>query len=102
MEVRLKENSKAPAGTSVAQGYSVHDQVHARLPTCHGGFGLHYYENSLDDKEHLALVSVCGISDVLVRIIRIASPVTRLDRYVATAAITFRSQCMQSRTESWA
>ena len=42
----------------------------ARIPTSEGQFRLRYYENSLDDKEHLALVlgEVQGRDDVLVRI----------------------------------
>lgn len=41
-----------------------------RLPTDEGDFVLHLYHNSLDDKEHLALVSgaVDGQQDVLTRV----------------------------------
>jgi 3,4-dihydroxy 2-butanone 4-phosphate synthase/GTP cyclohydrolase II len=42
----------------------------ARIPTIYGEFELCHYRNSLDDKEHLALVvgDVAGASDVLVRV----------------------------------
>jgi len=34
----------------------VEDLVQTRLPTANGEFVLHYYSNTLDDKEHIALV----------------------------------------------
>jgi GTP cyclohydrolase II len=48
----------------------VHDVVSARLPTRHGEFALHYYTNTLDNKEHLALVmgDVAKGEDILVRV----------------------------------
>ncbi|GAB6068145.1 hypothetical protein JCM13664_14640 [Methylothermus subterraneus] len=44
--------------------------VRARIPNRYGEFTLHYYENDLDRKEHLALVKgeVKGQSEVLVRL----------------------------------
>jgi 3,4-dihydroxy 2-butanone 4-phosphate synthase/GTP cyclohydrolase II len=44
--------------------------VQTRIPTEHGEFTLHYYSNTLDDKEHVALVKglVKDKQDVLVRI----------------------------------
>jgi GTP cyclohydrolase II len=44
--------------------------VHTPIPTKHGEFILHYYSNTLDDKEHVALVKgeVAGKSNVPVRI----------------------------------
>jgi GTP cyclohydrolase II len=44
--------------------------VQTRIPTKHGEFTLHYYRNSLDDKEHIAFVKgqVSGKDNVLVRI----------------------------------
>jgi len=46
------------------------DLVQTPLPTEHGDFILHYYSNTLDDKEHLALVKgeVAGKENVPVRI----------------------------------
>jgi GTP cyclohydrolase II len=48
----------------------VNDIVNARLPTRHGEFSLHYYTNTLDNKEHLALVmgDVAKGEDILVRV----------------------------------
>jgi 3,4-dihydroxy 2-butanone 4-phosphate synthase/GTP cyclohydrolase II len=34
----------------------IEDLVQTRLPTKHGEFILHYFSNTLDDKEHMALV----------------------------------------------
>lgn len=44
--------------------------VQTRIPTKHGEFILHYYSNTLDDKEHVAFVKgdVKGKDNVLVRI----------------------------------
>jgi GTP cyclohydrolase II len=49
---------------------SIQDQVQTRIPTRYGEFILHYYSNSLDNKEHVALVcgDVAGQDDVAVRI----------------------------------
>ncbi|TPQ25597.1 GTP cyclohydrolase II [Methylomonas sp. EFPC3] len=49
---------------------TVEDKVQTRIPTEHGEFILHYYSNSLDDKEHVAFVKgdVAGKDDVPVRI----------------------------------
>lgn len=49
---------------------SIEDKVQSRIPTKHGEFILHYYSNSLDDKEHVAFVKgdVAGRNDVPVRI----------------------------------
>ena len=49
---------------------SVTDLVQTRIPTQHGEFTLHYYTNSLDNKEHIAFVkgNVAHQSDVPVRI----------------------------------
>lgn len=49
---------------------SIEDKVQTRIPTKHGEFILHYYTNSLDDKEHVAFVKgeVAGKDDVPVRI----------------------------------
>ena len=49
---------------------SIERIVSARMPTAHGEFRLHYYSNSVDDKEHLALVKgdVENGADVLVRV----------------------------------
>lgn len=49
---------------------TVRRRTSARIPTRRGSFHLHYYENSADEKEHLALVvgDVAGRDDVLVRI----------------------------------
>ena len=49
---------------------SVEDKVQTRIPTKHGEFILHYYSNSLDEKEHVAFVKgeVSGCNDVPVRI----------------------------------
>ena len=48
----------------------IEDKVQTRIPTQHGEFILHYYSNSLDDKEHVAFVKgdVVGKDDVPVRI----------------------------------
>lgn len=35
---------------------TIEDKVQTRIPTKHGEFTLHYYSNSLDDKEHMAFV----------------------------------------------
>lgn len=49
---------------------TVEDLVQTRIPTAHGEFMLHYFSNSLDDKEHVAFVKgeVAGKEDVPVRI----------------------------------
>lgn len=49
---------------------SIEDKVQTRIPTKHGEFILHYYSNSLDDKEHVAFVKgdVAGRDNVPVRI----------------------------------
>jgi GTP cyclohydrolase II len=49
---------------------SVTCKTSARIPTRYGDFQLHYYTNTLDDKEHLALCrgDVAGAAEVLVRI----------------------------------
>lgn len=46
------------------------DLVQTPIPTKHGEFILHFYKNSLDDKEHIALVKgqVSGQENVPVRI----------------------------------
>ena len=46
------------------------DLVQTRLPTEHGEFVLHFYSNTIDDKEHIALVKgdVANCKDVPVRI----------------------------------
>jgi len=46
------------------------DLVQTRLPTEHGEFVLHFYSNTIDDKEHIALVKgdVANRKDVPVRI----------------------------------
>ncbi|MEI6067436.1 MAG: GTP cyclohydrolase II [Methylococcaceae bacterium] len=46
------------------------DLVQTRLPTEHGEFVLHFYSNTLDDKEHIALVKgeVANLENVPVRI----------------------------------
>ena len=48
----------------------VEDKVQTRIPTKHGEFILHYYTNSIDDKEHIAFVKgeVAEKTDVPVRI----------------------------------
>ncbi len=48
----------------------VNDLVQTRIPTRHGEFTLHYYSNSLDDKEHIAFVknSIADRDNVPVRI----------------------------------
>ncbi|WP_198246798.1 GTP cyclohydrolase II [methane-oxidizing endosymbiont of Gigantopelta aegis] len=48
----------------------IQNLVQTRIPTQYGEFILHYYSNTLDDKEHIAFVKgdVCGKSNVLVRI----------------------------------
>ncbi len=48
----------------------IQNLVQTRIPTQHGEFILHYYSNTLDDKEHIAFVKgdVRGKSNVLVRI----------------------------------
>jgi len=48
----------------------IQNLVQTRIPTQHGEFILHYYTNTLDDKEHVAFVKgdVRGKSNVLVRI----------------------------------
>lgn len=49
---------------------SIKDKVQTRIPTRHGEFILHYYSNTLDNKEHIALVKgdVADQEDVPVRI----------------------------------
>jgi len=49
---------------------SINDKVQTRLPTRHGEFILHYYTNTEDDKEHIALVKgdVAEKAEVPVRI----------------------------------
>jgi GTP cyclohydrolase II len=65
-------NSNAVTQKSPSVSYAplVQNQIRSRLPTRYGEFVLHYYENTLDDKEHLALVKgvVNGRCDVSVRI----------------------------------
>jgi GTP cyclohydrolase II len=48
----------------------VNDLVQTPIPTRHGDFILHYYSNSIDDKEHIALVKgdVAHQENILVRI----------------------------------
>lgn len=48
----------------------IQDLVQTPIPTRHGDFILHYYSNTIDDKEHVALVKgeVTGQEDVPVRI----------------------------------
>lgn len=48
----------------------VDDLVQTPIPTRHGEFILHYYDNNLDDKEHIAMVrgQVEGLERVPVRI----------------------------------
>lgn len=49
---------------------TIEDKVQTRIPTKYGEFILHYYSNSLDDKEHVAFVKgdVAGKDNVPVRI----------------------------------
>ncbi len=49
---------------------SIEDKVQTRIPTNHGEFILHYYTNTLDEKEHVAFVKgdVAGKDNVPVRI----------------------------------
>ena len=49
---------------------AVKNLVHTRIPSRYGDFVLYYYSNTLDDKEHIALVKgdVNGASGVLVRV----------------------------------
>lgn len=49
---------------------TIEDLVQTRIPTAHGEFILHYFSNSIDDKEHVAFVKseVAGKEDVPVRI----------------------------------
>ena len=49
---------------------TIEDKVQTRIPTKHGDFILHYYSNSLDNKEHVAFVKgdVAGKDKVPVRI----------------------------------
>ncbi|OAI12704.1 hypothetical protein A1359_13545 [Methylomonas lenta] len=49
---------------------TIEDKVQTRIPTKHGDFTLHYYSNSLDNKEHVAFVKgeVAGKDHVPVRI----------------------------------
>ncbi len=44
--------------------------VQTRIPTAHGEFTLHYYSNSIDEKEHIALVkgNVANKTSIPVRI----------------------------------
>jgi GTP cyclohydrolase II len=48
----------------------IQDLVQTPIPTRHGDFILHYYSNSIDDKEHIALVKgeVAGQENIPVRI----------------------------------
>ena len=48
----------------------IEDKVQTRIPTKHGEFILHYYTNTIDEKEHIAFVKgeVAGKDDVPVRI----------------------------------
>lgn len=48
----------------------IQDLVQTPIPTRHGDFILHYYSNTIDDKEHIALVKgeVAGKENVPVRI----------------------------------
>jgi 3,4-dihydroxy 2-butanone 4-phosphate synthase/GTP cyclohydrolase II len=48
----------------------VQNLVRTRIPTRHGEFWLHYYNNALEEKEHLAIVRgrVDGVRDVAVRL----------------------------------
>lgn len=48
----------------------VQNIVRTRIPTQHGAFMLYYYRNSIDNKEHIALVkgNVSGTSGVPVRV----------------------------------
>ena len=48
----------------------IENKVQTRIPTKHGEFILHYYTNSMDDKEHIAFVKgeVADKEDVPVRI----------------------------------
>ncbi|MGZ8174985.1 MULTISPECIES: GTP cyclohydrolase II [Methylobacter] len=48
----------------------VENLVQVRIPTKHGDFMLHYYRNTMDDKEHIALVKgiIANQENVLVRI----------------------------------
>ena len=49
---------------------TIEDKVQTRIPTKHGDFILHYFSNSLDNKEHVAFVKgdVTGKDNVPVRI----------------------------------
>ena len=49
---------------------TIEDKVQTRIPTKHGEFILHYYSNSLDEKEHVAFVKgdVTNKDNVPVRI----------------------------------
>ena len=49
---------------------TIEDKVQTRIPTIHGEFILHYYTNSIDDKEHIAFVKgeVADKDNVPVRI----------------------------------
>lgn len=49
---------------------TIEDKVQTRIPTKHGDFILHYFSNSLDNKEHVAFVKgdVTGKNNVPVRI----------------------------------
>ena len=49
---------------------TIEDKVQTRIPTKHGDFILHYYSNSLDNKEHVAFVKgdVADKDNVPVRI----------------------------------
>jgi 3,4-dihydroxy 2-butanone 4-phosphate synthase/GTP cyclohydrolase II len=48
----------------------IQDLVQTPIPTRHGDFILHYYSNTIDDKEHIALVKgeVAGKENIPVRI----------------------------------
>ncbi len=50
--------------------HQVDNLVIARIPTEHGDFNLHYYTNTIDGKEHMAMVKgdVADKSNVLVRL----------------------------------
>ncbi len=49
---------------------TIENLVQTRIPTAHGEFILHYFSNSIDDKEHVAFVKgdVSGKENVPVRI----------------------------------
>ncbi len=49
---------------------SIENLVQTRIPTAHGEFTLHYFSNTIDDKEHIAFVKgdVTHQADVPVRV----------------------------------